>query len=44
LRPKDTKFGSKMAADSLTDSSKLMKDAAALLGNKDDLRSSSDTR
>jgi len=33
-----------MAGDSLTESGKLMKDAAALLGNKDDLRSSSDTR
>ncbi|CAJ1939232.1 unnamed protein product [Sphenostylis stenocarpa] len=39
----DTRLGSKMAGDSLTDSSKLMRDAAALLGSKDDLRSNSNT-
>ncbi|KOM31571.1 hypothetical protein LR48_Vigan01g112600 [Vigna angularis] len=44
LRSKDTRFGSKMTGDSITDSSKLMRDAGALLGSKDDLISSSNTR
>ena len=33
-----------MTGVSITDSSKLMRDAAALLGSKDHLRSSSNTR
>ncbi|QCD83475.1 hypothetical protein DEO72_LG2g3819 [Vigna unguiculata] len=41
---KDTRSGSKMTGVSITDSSKLMRDAAALLGSKDHLRSSSNTR
>ncbi|RDX95263.1 hypothetical protein CR513_22241, partial [Mucuna pruriens] len=41
FRLNDMRLGSKLVGDSLTDSSKLMRGAAALLGSKDDLKSSS---
>ncbi|XP_020239705.1 uncharacterized protein At4g18490 isoform X2 [Cajanus cajan] len=43
-RSNDIRLGSKLVGDSLTDSSKLMRDAAALLGSKDDIKRSSNTR
>nr|KYP42177.1 hypothetical protein KK1_036431 [Cajanus cajan] len=44
FRSNDIRLGSKLVGDSLTDSSKLMRDAAALLGSKDDIKRSSNTR
>ena len=44
FRSNDTKHGRKLVGDSLTDSSKLMRNAGVLLGSKDDLKSCSNTR
>ncbi|TKY59180.1 hypothetical protein E2542_SST16260 [Spatholobus suberectus] len=44
FRSNGKRLGSKLVGDSLIDSSKLMRNAAALLGSKDDLKSSSNTR
>ncbi|KAL2627449.1 hypothetical protein AAZV13_07G173300 [Glycine max] len=44
FRSNDTRLGSKLVGDSLTYSSKLTRDAAALLGSKDNLISSRNTR
>ncbi|KAL5179824.1 hypothetical protein HKD37_01G001059 [Glycine soja] len=44
FRSNDTKHGRKLVGDSLTDSSKLMRNAGVFLGSKDDLKSCSNTR
>ncbi|KAK7400654.1 hypothetical protein VNO78_11893 [Psophocarpus tetragonolobus] len=43
-RSNNTRLGSKLVRESLTDSSKLIRDAASLLGSKEDPKSSGNTR